>query len=98
MKSKNVILVVEDKQNERLAIARLLAQEDYEVKMAGDPEEAIAFLDEPIDLVVSDLRMGENSGVDLLRMWKPPAGHAVRHRDGAWRRDVGGRGHEARRR
>lgn len=70
MKPKNAILVVEDKQNERLAIARLLWQEDYEVKMAANPEEAIAFLDDSIDLVISDLRMGENSGVDLLRMWK----------------------------
>jgi two-component system response regulator HydG len=70
MKSKNRILVVEDKQNERLAIARLLWQEDYEVALAEDPQQAMGFIEENIDLVVSDLRMGENTGLDLLRLWK----------------------------
>ncbi len=70
MNAKPSILVVEDKHNERLAIARLLEQEDYAVKLAENPEQAIGMLDEQIDLVLSDLRMGENSGVDLLRFWK----------------------------
>lgn len=70
MSSSNTILVVEDKQNERQAIARLLTQESYRVETADSPEQAIGFLNHPIDLVISDLRMGENSGVDLLRMWK----------------------------
>jgi two-component system, NtrC family, response regulator HydG len=70
MSTKQQILVVEDKPNERQAIARLLEQENYGVKLAESPEQAIGLLDEQIDLVVSDLRMGENSGVDLLRLWK----------------------------
>jgi DNA-binding NtrC family response regulator len=70
MKPKHRILVVEDKQHERLAIARLLWQEEYEVLLAENPQQASAFLDEEIDLVISDLRMGEHSGIDLLRLWK----------------------------
>jgi two-component system, NtrC family, response regulator HydG len=70
MSSKNTILVVEDKQNERQAVARLLTHESYNVQTAESPEQAIRFIDSQIDLVISDLRMGENSGVDLLRMWK----------------------------
>src|SRR5262245_26644412 len=70
MNPKPTILVVEDKQNERLAIARLLWQEEYDVKLAENPEQAMAFLDDSVELVISDLRMGENSGVDLLRHWK----------------------------
>jgi two-component system response regulator HydG len=70
MNAKHRILIVEDKQHERLAIARLLWQEDYEVEMAENPEQAIGFLEQPFDLVISDLRMGENSGIDLLRVWK----------------------------
>lgn len=70
MKPKHRILVVEDKQHERLAIARLLWQEDYEVLLAEDPQQASGFLDEDVDLVISDLRMGEHSGIDLLRLWK----------------------------
>lgn len=70
MNTPNTILVVEDKLNERQAIARLLTQESYRVETADSPEHAIGFLNNPVDLVISDLRMGENSGVDLLRMWK----------------------------
>jgi len=70
MKPKYRILVVEDMQHERLAIARLLWQEDYEVVLAENPQQASGFLDDEIDLIVSDLRMGEHSGIDLLRLWK----------------------------
>jgi DNA-binding NtrC family response regulator len=70
MRPKPKILVVEDKQQERLAIARLLWQEEYEVLMAENPEQAIGHLDDDVDLVISDLKMGENSGIDLLRLWK----------------------------
>ncbi|MEX2173685.1 MAG: sigma-54 dependent transcriptional regulator [Pirellulaceae bacterium] len=70
MKPKHKILVVEDKQNERLAIARLLWQEEYEVLLAENPQQAMSYVDEPVDLVISDLWMGENSGIDLLRLWK----------------------------
>jgi DNA-binding NtrC family response regulator len=70
MKPKHRILVVEDKQQERLAIARLLWQEDYEVLLAENPQQGSGFIDEDVDLVISDLRMGEHSGIDLLRLWK----------------------------
>src|SRR5262245_20365227 len=70
MNPKHRILVVEDKQHERLAIARLLWQEDYEVLLAENPQQASGFLDDEVDLVISDLRMGEHSGIDLLRLWK----------------------------
>ena len=70
MTAKHKILIVEDKQNERQAMARLLTNEGHEVLVAENPQQAIGFLGEPIDLVISDLRMGENSGLDLLRLWK----------------------------
>ena len=70
MKPKPRILIVEDQPGEREALGRLLRQEGYDIEMAGSPEQAMAFLEEPVDLVVSDLRMGENSGIDLLRHWK----------------------------
>ena len=70
MKPKHKVLVVEDQQHERLAIARLLWQEDYEVLLAENPQQASAFLEDAVDLVVTDLRMGDHSGLDLLRLWK----------------------------
>ncbi len=70
MKLKPTILVVEDKQSDREALVRLLRQEDYNITQAASPDQAMAFLTEPVDLIVSDLLMGENSGIDLLRFWK----------------------------
>jgi DNA-binding NtrC family response regulator len=70
MNSKPNILIVEDKDNEREALARLLRQEGYDVVQAANPEQAMSHMGDPIDLIISDLRMGENSGIDLLRFWK----------------------------
>lgn len=70
MNSKHKILVVEDKEQERLAISRLLQQDGYEVTMAESPQQASSFVDDGIDLVISDLCMGTQSGTDLLRFWK----------------------------
>jgi two-component system, NtrC family, response regulator HydG len=70
MSNRAVILVVEDKESEREALSRLLRLEQYDVVAEPDPQKAIGHLDEPIDLVISDLRMGKHSGIDLLRYWK----------------------------
>lgn len=64
------ILIVEDNDIEREALARLLRQLNYDVEVAQNPERALGYLDDDIDLIVSDLRMGDNSGIDLLRFWK----------------------------
>jgi DNA-binding NtrC family response regulator len=64
------ILVVEDKQSEREALARLLRMETYQVVAASNPSQAIQHMDDAVDLVISDLRMGATSGVELLRYWK----------------------------
>lgn len=68
--SQSRILIVEDKENEREALVRMLRQEEYAVCAAANPEEALGHLEEQVDLIVSDLRMGANSGIDLLRFWK----------------------------
>jgi len=64
------ILVVEDKENEREALARLLRMEDYQVVAAEGAKQAIQHLEDGIDLVVSDLRMEKTDGVELLGYWK----------------------------
>jgi DNA-binding NtrC family response regulator len=70
MTTKCNLLVVEDKQSEREAMARLLRMEGHNVISAEDPAAALAYVDDGIDLVVSDLRMGDDSGLDLLQHWK----------------------------
>ena len=69
MASKVNVLVVEDEQSERDALARLLRMEQYGVLTARDPEEALGYVDGEVQLVISDLRMGKASGIDLLRQW-----------------------------
>jgi len=70
LKRKPTILVVEDERSEREALARVLRMEDYDVLTAESAEIALRLIDDRVDLVLSDLRMGKNSGIDLLRMWK----------------------------
>jgi len=70
LKKNQTILIVDDQLNEREALSRMLRQEGFLVVAATNAEQATGFFEEPIDLVISDLRMGENSGMDLLRLWK----------------------------
>lgn len=70
MEVKPTILVVEDKKSEREAMTRFLRVEGYHVLAAPNPEQALQHLNKPIDLVISDLRMGEISGNELLRRWR----------------------------
>lgn len=70
MVGKSRILVVEDKSGEREALARVLRLEGYEVDMAAGVAEANKLLNQDVDLVISDLRLGKQSGLDLLRHWK----------------------------
>src|SRR5438132_1549485 len=56
------ILVVEDGPAEREALARVLRFEGYDVAMARDAATGLRHVSEPIDLVISDLRMGQQTG------------------------------------
>lgn len=70
MSSQPTILVVEDQPTEREALARMLRQAQYQVVAAASLDEAVTLVDEPVDLVVSDLRLGPLDGLELLRRWK----------------------------
>src|SRR4249920_485260 len=70
LQQRSCILVVEDQETERAALARFLRSEGYQVRMSANAAEALSLVNEPIDLVVSDLCMGRQSGLDLLRAWR----------------------------
>lgn len=70
MTRKTKLLVVEDRDNERRALARLLSLEGYETLTAKDAADALTHISEPVDLVITDLKMPETSGVELLQRWK----------------------------
>ena len=69
------ILVVEDGPGEREALDRVLRLEGFDVLATANPQEALEHIHEPIDLILSDLRMGKSSGLDLLRYWKSQRPH-----------------------
>ncbi|MGN6370373.1 MAG: sigma-54-dependent transcriptional regulator [Phycisphaerae bacterium] len=64
------ILVVEDDPNERQGLQRLLTEAGYQVSAADSADKALSFLDEAVDFVLTDLQMGDVSGMDLLKHWK----------------------------
>jgi DNA-binding NtrC family response regulator len=64
------ILVVEDSETERRAITQILKSEGFNVFAAEDADRALSYSEEGIDVVISDVRLGEVSGMDLLHHWK----------------------------
>ena len=67
------VLVVEDHENERRAISQILKSEGFNVFGAENADKAMSYIDENIDVVVSDLNMGDVSGMALLQLWKKKA-------------------------
>jgi DNA-binding NtrC family response regulator len=62
------VLVVDDEQDHRKALAKVFERAGYRVSTAGDGHEALAILTErPFDLVLTDLRMPRMNGLELLR-------------------------------
>ena len=70
MSNKRRILVVEDQESERNALERVLRVAQYDVLTAKSAEDALDWSDQDVDLVISDLRMGKRSGIDLLMQWR----------------------------
>ena len=70
MSNAGRILVVEDHETERRAISQILKSEGYTVFGAENADKAMGYIDENIDIVISDLNMGDVSGMHLLQLWK----------------------------
>jgi two-component system response regulator PilR (NtrC family) len=65
------ILVVDDERSMRELLAIVLRREGYEVMLADNGRSAIEFLErEPVDLLISDIKMPDMSGVEVLRAAK----------------------------
>ncbi len=65
------ILVVDDERSMRELLAIVLRREGYEVLLAENGRTAIETLErEPVDLLISDIKMPDLSGVDVLRAAK----------------------------
>jgi len=76
--SRERILLVEDQETTREFVGMILSDAGYEVDSAEDGAKALALLDdEAYDLVLTDLKLGDISGIDVLKkaisLEDPPA-------------------------
>ncbi len=63
------ILVVDDEENARTGMSRLLAAEGFDVQSAGDGYEALEYLRSgSFRLIISDLNMPNLDGIDFLQI------------------------------
>ncbi len=68
---KNRILVVDDEEHVRFTFKTFLEEEGFEVVLAEDYDSALGTLmSSAVDLVVTDIIMGQKTGVDLLQAIK----------------------------
>ena len=62
------VLIVDDEESTRLLCRDVAAESGLQTKMAATTEEALEILDQyPIDIVITDLRIPELGGIELLR-------------------------------
>src|ERR1700730_18328276 len=76
MSPQPTVLIVDDEKHTRDGLRRLL-ENDYDVYVAGDIASAMNVLErEPIDLLLTDLRLGSDHGMRFigraLKMPQPP--------------------------
>jgi DNA-binding NtrC family response regulator len=65
------ILVVDDEENARMALSKILTHDGYEVSSAGNGLEALNFLrSNAVELIITDLNMPEMNGLMFLRELK----------------------------
>ncbi|WP_145025028.1 response regulator [Geobacter argillaceus] len=62
------ILVVDDEENARIGLSRLLAQEGFLVESVANGYEALDYLrQQDVNLIVTDINMPEMNGIAFLR-------------------------------
>ena len=62
------ILIVDDEENTRIGLSKLLAQDGFEVESAANGNEALDFLGHSkVNLVISDINMPDMNGLAFLR-------------------------------
>ncbi|CAN7635204.1 response regulator [Acidovorax delafieldii] len=73
------LLLVDDEPNILTALRRLLRQDGYRIDSETDPNAAIERLQsEDYDLIISDQRMPQMTGLDFLRLAKELRPHSIR--------------------
>lgn len=80
MEKSRRIMVIDDEENSRIALARILAGAGYDVVSAGNGSEALDYLrGTDVELVITDICMPEMNGLAFLREIKRsnPSGKVI---------------------
>ena len=68
MKQPKRILVVDDEENARIGLSRLLEREGYIVESVGNGYEALNYLrQQEVNLIITDINMPEMNGIVFLK-------------------------------
>lgn len=68
MKNQKRILVVDDEENARIGLSRLLAKEGFLVESVSNGYEALNYLrQQEVNLIVTDINMPEMNGITFLK-------------------------------
>ena len=63
------ILIVDDEENARVGLGKLLMHEGYQVDAVGNGQEALSYLGQnPVHLVITDINMPQMNGLAFLRV------------------------------
>lgn len=69
--SKGRVLVIDDEAIVRISCQRVLIPEGYDVVVTSRGDEAITLLErEPFDIVLTDLKMPDMDGIEVLKIIK----------------------------
>jgi len=72
------IVVVDDELSMRELLELMLTREGYDVTCAASGAEALGLIDKvQADLLLCDIRLGDMTGLDVLRQWKKKQPHTV---------------------
>jgi len=74
------VLIVDDEENARIGLSKLLSQEGYQVSSVANGCEALDFLSrQSVNLVISDINMPEMNGLNFLRElhFQHPGTHVI---------------------
>ena len=67
----NPILDIDDEKSLREFLTIMLENEDYEVVSADSGQKAVALIEKNVfDLVITDIRMRQSNGIDVLKVVK----------------------------
>lgn len=71
MKKKGTILIIDDEDDLRSLMARVLELDDFQVFTAATPNQAFKILeDKPVEVVISDVRLEVANGLELIPEYK----------------------------